>query len=57
MPPVSTPPAERETFFNASAMNGRLAGMQRRIDYPERMIGELHSSHTAKAACPAGKVC
>jgi thiosulfate/3-mercaptopyruvate sulfurtransferase len=50
-------PAERETFFNVGAMNGKLAAMQRKIDDLERMIGELHSSHTAKAACPAGKVC
>lgn len=50
-------PAERETFFNVGAMNGKLASMQRKIDELERMIGELHSSHTAKAACPAGKVC
>jgi hypothetical protein len=34
MPSVSTLPAERETFFNAGAMNGRLAGMQHRIDDP-----------------------
>ncbi|MCM2288481.1 MAG: rhodanese-like domain-containing protein [Sulfuritalea sp.] len=50
-------PAERETFFNVGAMNGRLASMQRKIDEMERMIGELHSSQNAKAACPAGKVC
>ena len=50
-------PAERETFFNVGAMNGKLASMQRKIDELERMIGELHSNHTAKAACPAGKVC
>jgi thiosulfate/3-mercaptopyruvate sulfurtransferase len=50
-------PAERETFFNVGAMNGRLASMQRKIDELERMIGELHSNHTAKASCPAGKVC
>ena len=50
-------PAERETFFNVGAMNGKLAVMQRRIDNLERIIGELLSSHTAKAACPAGKVC
>jgi thiosulfate/3-mercaptopyruvate sulfurtransferase len=50
-------PAERETFFNVGAMNGRLASMQRKIDELEKMIGELHSSHTAKASCPAGKVC
>ena len=50
-------PVNRETFFNVGAMNGRLASMQRKIDELERMIGELHSSHTAKAACPAGKVC
>ena len=50
-------PAERETFFNVGAMNGRLASMQRKVDELERMIGELHSSHTTKAACPAGKVC
>ena len=50
-------PAERETFFNVGAMNGKLASMQRKIDELERMIGELHSSHTAKAACPAGNVC
>ena len=50
-------PVERETFFNVGAMNGKLASMQRKIDELERMIGELHSSHTAKAACPAGKVC
>lgn len=51
-------PAERETFFNVGAMNGRLASMQRKIEELEAMINELHSSHTAKAAaCPAGKVC
>lgn len=50
-------PAERETFFNVGAMNGRIASMQRKIDEMERMIGELHSSQSAKAACPAGKVC
>lgn len=50
-------PVERETFFNVGAMNGRLASMQRKIDELERMISELHSSHTAKAACPAGKTC
>ena len=50
-------PAERETFFNVGAMNGRLASMQRKIDEMERMISELHSNHTAKAACPAGKTC
>ena len=50
-------PAERETFFNVGAMNGRLASMQRKIVEMERMISELHSSHTAKAACPAGKTC
>jgi thiosulfate/3-mercaptopyruvate sulfurtransferase len=50
-------PAERETFFNVGAMNGKLASMQRKIDELESMINELHSSHTAKAACPAGKVC
>ena len=50
-------PVERETFFNVGAMNGRLASMQRKIDEMEKMIGELHSSHSAKAACPAGKVC
>lgn len=27
------------------------------IEDLERMIGELHSSHNAKAACPAGKAC
>jgi thiosulfate/3-mercaptopyruvate sulfurtransferase len=43
-------PVERETFFNVGAMNGKLASMQRKIDELERMIGELHSSHTAKAA-------
>ena len=50
-------PVERETFFNVGAMNGRLASMQRKVDELERMIGELHSSHAAKAPCPAGKVC
>lgn len=50
-------PVERETFFNVGAMNGRLASMQRKIDEMEKMIGELHSSHSTKAACPAGKVC
>jgi thiosulfate/3-mercaptopyruvate sulfurtransferase len=50
-------PAERETFFNVGAMNGRLASMQRKVDELERMIGELHSNHAAKASCPAGKVC
>jgi thiosulfate/3-mercaptopyruvate sulfurtransferase len=50
-------PAERETFFNVGAMNGRLASMQRKVDELERMIGELHSSHTTKASCPAGKTC
>ena len=50
-------PAERETFFNVGAMNGRITSMQRKIDELESMIGELHSSHTAKASCPAGKVC
>ena len=50
-------PAERETFFNVGAMNGRLASMQRKIDELERMIGELHSNHAAKAPCPAGKTC
>jgi thiosulfate/3-mercaptopyruvate sulfurtransferase len=50
-------PVERETFFNVGAMNGRLASMQRKIDELERMIGDLHSSHLAKAPCPAGKVC
>lgn len=50
-------PAERETFFNVGAMNGRLASMQRKIEELERMIGDLHSSHTAKASCAAGKVC
>jgi len=38
-------------------MNGRLASMQRKIDELERMIGELHSNHGTKAACPAGKTC
>jgi thiosulfate/3-mercaptopyruvate sulfurtransferase len=52
-------PAERETFFNVGAMNGRMASMQRKIEDLERMIGELHSSHSATkaAACPAGKTC
>ncbi len=50
-------PAERETFFNVGAMNRRLASMQRKVDELERMLGELRSSHTMKAACPAGKVC
>lgn len=50
-------PAERETFFNVGAMNGRIASMQRKIEDLERMIGELHSSHLARAACPAGKTC
>jgi thiosulfate/3-mercaptopyruvate sulfurtransferase len=50
-------PVERETFFNVGAMNGRLASMQRKIDEMEKMIGELHTNHGAKAACPAGKVC
>jgi thiosulfate/3-mercaptopyruvate sulfurtransferase len=50
-------PAELETFFNVGAMNGKLASMQRKIDELERMIGDLHSSHVAKSACPAGKVC
>lgn len=50
-------PAESETFFNVGAMNGRLASMQRKIDEMGRMISELHSSHVAKAACPAGKTC
>ena len=50
-------PVERETFFNVGAMNGRLASMQRKIEELEAMINDLHSSHTAKLACPAGKVC
>jgi thiosulfate/3-mercaptopyruvate sulfurtransferase len=52
-------PAERESFFNVGAMNGRMASMQRKIEDLERMIGELHSSHSATkaAACPAGKTC
>jgi thiosulfate/3-mercaptopyruvate sulfurtransferase len=50
-------PAERETFFNVGAMNGRLASMQRKVDELERMISELHFNHAAKASCPAGKVC
>ena len=50
-------PAERETFFNVGAMNGRLAAMQRKIDEMERMMSELQSNHPAKAACPAGKTC
>jgi thiosulfate/3-mercaptopyruvate sulfurtransferase len=50
-------PVNRETFFNVGAMNGRLASMQRKIDELERMIGELHSNHGTKAACPAGKTC
>jgi thiosulfate/3-mercaptopyruvate sulfurtransferase len=50
-------PVERETFFNVGAMNGRLASMQRKLDELERMIGDLHSNHLAKASCPAGKVC
>ena len=50
-------PVERETFFNVGAMNGRLASMQRKIDELERMISELHSNHSGKPACPAGKTC
>lgn len=50
-------PVERETFFNVGAMNGRLASMQRKVDEMERMIGELHTNHSARASCPAGKVC
>ena len=50
-------PAERETFFNVGAMNRRLASMQRKVDELERKLAELRSSHTMKAACPAGKVC
>jgi hypothetical protein len=36
-----------------------MASMQRKIEDLERMIGELHSSHSATkaAACPAGKTC
>ena len=49
-------PAERETFFNVGAMNGRLSAMQRKLEELERMIGELHSSH-GKPACPPGKTC
>jgi hypothetical protein len=45
-------PAERETFFNVGAMNGRLASMQRKIDELERMIGELHSSHNGEGRLP-----
>ena len=42
-------PANRETFFNVGAMNGRIASMQRKIDELEKMIGELHSNHGEKA--------
>lgn len=42
-------PAEKETFFNVGALNGRLASMQRRIDEMEQMINQLHSNHNAEA--------
>jgi thiosulfate/3-mercaptopyruvate sulfurtransferase len=42
-------PAEKETFFNVGALNGRLASMQRRIEELEQMIGQLHNSHGAEA--------
>lgn len=42
-------PAENETFFNVGALNGRLAGMQQRIDQLE---GELAA---VKSRAPAAK--
>jgi thiosulfate/3-mercaptopyruvate sulfurtransferase len=42
-------PAEKETFFNVGALNGRLASMQRRIDEMEQMISQLHNNHNAEA--------
>lgn len=42
-------PAEKETFFNVGALNGRLASMQRRLDEMEQMIGQLHANHAAEA--------
>lgn len=50
-------PAERETFFNVGAMNGRLASMQRKIDELEKLIADLHANQVPKPACPAGKAC
>jgi thiosulfate/3-mercaptopyruvate sulfurtransferase len=40
-------PAANERFFNVGALNGRLASMQRRIDELEKMIAQLHNSHSA----------
>lgn len=42
-------PAEKETFFNVGALNGRLASMQRRIDEMEQMISQLHNNHNSEA--------
>jgi thiosulfate/3-mercaptopyruvate sulfurtransferase len=42
-------PAEKETFFNVGALNGRLASMQRRLDEMEQMINQLHSTHNGEA--------
>lgn len=42
-------PAEKETFFNVGALNGKLASMQRRMDEMEQMINQLHSNHNAEA--------
>jgi thiosulfate/3-mercaptopyruvate sulfurtransferase len=36
-------PAEKETFFNVGALNGRIASMQRRLDELEQMISQLHA--------------
>ncbi len=40
-------PAENQTFFNVGAMNGRLAGLQRRIDELERLVEQLGATRTA----------
>jgi thiosulfate/3-mercaptopyruvate sulfurtransferase len=33
-------PADNVTFFNVGALNGRLAGMQKRIDALEKQVAE-----------------
>ena len=43
-------PVENETFFNIGALNGQLAGMQRRID---RLEAELAAARQQSA--PAAK--
>ena len=52
-----TKPTSLEHQAEFRAVAGANAKRQRKIDELEKMIGELHSSHAAKPACPAGKVC